>query len=433
MALKGNQKKLDKNNNNRIDAQDFKILKQEKAKGRFMGLQDESVKPGKVKPVKAVLGLAAMGLMGAKFLKDRKKKASKLPGGKAILPGKTVAEMYKEKMEGKKRGGGINVEAAKKFRKNKTTVRQFLKNTLEGKYAAGNRGTAENLKNMRPNKSINPIVMKKKIIKAGMKNLGAGLGSLKKMGGGVIKARVGRVIRKDPTATVNPADKGIKKAVADRALRAAKATKYGKIAAGVAGVGLAAKAYLNKKLKESKAQREAKGKMKGGFMKKYNRGGRSLITRGGGVDASILGRLRDIGAAGGFKPIPTTPKGGIRPVSPERREILKKLMDRKNRKEKIKSAVKKAVTVANPVVGAISTGKKIIDKIKSSKTKEQKSSSGSGGATQRGKQNRRPVKKIPVMETNTGGMMQRPMGYKKGTMIMARGCKLGRKKATKIT
>ena len=32
-----------------------------------------------------------------------------------------------------------------------------------------------------------------------------------------------------------------------------------------------------------------------------------------------------------------------------------------------------------------------------------------------------------------GGMMNKPMGYKSGTMVMARGCKLGRKKATKIT
>ena len=30
MALKGNQKKLDKNKNNRIDAEDFKLLKQNK-------------------------------------------------------------------------------------------------------------------------------------------------------------------------------------------------------------------------------------------------------------------------------------------------------------------------------------------------------------------------------------------------------------------
>jgi len=32
-----------------------------------------------------------------------------------------------------------------------------------------------------------------------------------------------------------------------------------------------------------------------------------------------------------------------------------------------------------------------------------------------------------------GGMMQRPMGYKKGTMVKARGCKLGRTRPTKIT
>ena len=32
-----------------------------------------------------------------------------------------------------------------------------------------------------------------------------------------------------------------------------------------------------------------------------------------------------------------------------------------------------------------------------------------------------------------GGMMNKPMGYKSGTSVMARGCKLGRKKATKIT
>ena len=29
-------------------------------------------------------------------------------------------------------------------------------------------------------------------------------------------------------------------------------------------------------------------------------------------------------------------------------------------------------------------------------------------------------------------MMMKPMGYKSGTSVMARGCKLGRKKATKI-
>ena len=32
-----------------------------------------------------------------------------------------------------------------------------------------------------------------------------------------------------------------------------------------------------------------------------------------------------------------------------------------------------------------------------------------------------------------GGMMQKPMGYKSGTMVKARGCKLGRTRPTKIT
>ena len=68
--LSGGQAKLDKNKNNRIDAQDFKILRREKAKGRGMGLQDEKMKPGK--PMKAALGAIALGL-GAKKMMDKKK------------------------------------------------------------------------------------------------------------------------------------------------------------------------------------------------------------------------------------------------------------------------------------------------------------------------------------------------------------------------
>jgi hypothetical protein len=31
-----------------------------------------------------------------------------------------------------------------------------------------------------------------------------------------------------------------------------------------------------------------------------------------------------------------------------------------------------------------------------------------------------------------GGMMNKPMGYKSGTMVKARGCKLGRTRPTKM-
>ena len=94
--LVGGQAKLDKNKNNRIDAQDFKILRQEKAKGRGQGLQDEKMKPGK--PMKAALGAIALGL-GAKKMKEKGEivsayvayparlmvKTSKQPGAKYTL------------------------------------------------------------------------------------------------------------------------------------------------------------------------------------------------------------------------------------------------------------------------------------------------------------------------------------------------------------
>jgi len=67
-----------------------------------MGLQDEKVKSGKVKPVKALLGIATMGLLGAKMLKDKKKKATPMVGA--------AAELMKKKKEilGKKTGGPIS-------------------------------------------------------------------------------------------------------------------------------------------------------------------------------------------------------------------------------------------------------------------------------------------------------------------------------------
>ena len=81
--LTGGQVKLDKNKNNKIDAEDFAILRRQKAK-----------------PMKAALGAIALGagLLGAK--KMMKKKGSKMSGMDAVKPGMTVAELYKKKMQG---------------------------------------------------------------------------------------------------------------------------------------------------------------------------------------------------------------------------------------------------------------------------------------------------------------------------------------------
>ena len=94
--LTGGQAKLDKNKNNRIDAQDFKILRKEKAKGRGQGLQDEKMKPGKT--MKAALGAIALGL-GAKKMKEKGKMMPMGIGAAGYLAKK------KKEMLGKKKGG----------------------------------------------------------------------------------------------------------------------------------------------------------------------------------------------------------------------------------------------------------------------------------------------------------------------------------------
>ena len=103
MALTGNQKKIDRNNNNRIDAQDFKILKAEKAKGRGQGLQDEKMKPGK--PMKAALGAIALGL-GAKKIFDKNKDSVKdLAGMTGVGAAAKIAKKKKEILG--RMGGGM--------------------------------------------------------------------------------------------------------------------------------------------------------------------------------------------------------------------------------------------------------------------------------------------------------------------------------------
>ena len=91
--LTGGQAKLDKNKNNRIDAEDFKMLRAEKSKK---------------KPIKAALGTIALGAMAAKMLKGKKKKATKMSGvggalGSGMLPGMSVADLYQKKLQEKEK------------------------------------------------------------------------------------------------------------------------------------------------------------------------------------------------------------------------------------------------------------------------------------------------------------------------------------------
>jgi hypothetical protein len=71
--------------------------------------------------------------------------------------------------------------------------------------------------------------------------------------------------------------------LAEATKKAAKATKYGKIALGVVGAGLAAKQYLKSKMKKKESpddemNEKPESKMGGGMMK-YNKGS-MVVARG---------------------------------------------------------------------------------------------------------------------------------------------------------
>jgi hypothetical protein len=144
MALKGNQKKLDKNNNNRIDAQDFKILKAEKAKGRGMGLQDEKVKPGKVMKAKRGTGILSEKGKSKTFSGYSKPFKGPQHGGRVativgVKPGAKIKgqkKKFKSMEEMRKAKGFKPGESAKDFNKRRmalATAKEAAKATRIGK------------------------------------------------------------------------------------------------------------------------------------------------------------------------------------------------------------------------------------------------------------------------------------------------------------
>ena len=222
--LTGGQAKLDKNKNNKLDAQDFKILRAEKAKGRGMGLQDENMKPGK--PMKAVLGALALGAAGAMGAKKLMKKKS----GVATPGVGAAAAIAKKKKEilGKKKGGmfkgysKVFETAAKAGQKNTgTSTIVGVKPNVQKQVAKSKRKTYKSMEEMRKAKGFKP------------------------------------------GETASEFNK--RRAALASAKQAAKATKIGKIVLPIAAAGVAAQQYLKSKMKKKKE--EPKKKMGGGMMR----------------------------------------------------------------------------------------------------------------------------------------------------------------------
>ena len=119
-------------------------------------------------------------------------------------------------------------------------------------------------------------------------------------------------------------------------------------------------------------EKSMSGKRFGGVMKR---------SKGGGADSGTMGEIRSKLAVAKDK----FKKKGVRVISPQQRERLKEIFEKKFPKTMTPLAKKEK------------------------------------------------AKGISTKAYMGGGMMNKPMGYKSGTSVMARGCKLGRKKATKIT
>ena len=310
---------------NVINEKDFKVLRAEKAKGRGMGLQDESVQPGKV--MKANKGKSAMVPL--------KKGYSKTLG---VFP---TINKVKPSVGGSGMGKGTDKVSTKK-------AEDFMKRRKE-------------------------------------------------LGG---------------------------------AGKALKATKIGKMLLPVAAAGVAAQQYLKSKMKKKD---EPKKKMGGGMMQK------PIGYKSGMGPAGAAGSMA--GRPGGRRQMQQGPKGGIGSLPKKRSDDLVILVnsgDGKIRKIKRSEFEDNMSAPKQKMGGGMMKARRgrIVDDQKRDKRNP----------------NRKPSTKIfdkigDILKTPYyirggkkekkmgGGMIapsQRP-GYSKGTMVKARGCKLGRTRPTKIT
>ena len=259
---------------------------------------------------------------------------------------------------------------------------------------------------------------------------------------------------------VTPTVKGKQLPVAKNILKAAKATRYGKIALGISGAALAVKELLKSKMEKKK---ELKGDIKGSIApyktnKKMVGGMAKKYSVGGGADTGrrTYSSMAEMRAAKGFKPGETPAQFNKRKVA---MEVAKKAA--------------KATTIGKIVLPIAAAGVAGATYLKNKLKKKDKKMAGGmakkysvGGGAEMGerpiaapqrrrarkdKQPRQGVKSLRELKSLRqsagpgylpkpadpkgkmgGGMMNKPMGYKHGTMVKARGCKLGRTRPTKM-
>jgi hypothetical protein len=385
---------------NKITGADFAVLKKEKAKGRGMGLQDESIKPGKVQ--KAFLGKMIKGVgksMGRIF--GRKQSATATPGAtvsqKASLPINIVEEYKKAK--------GLKVGGTMKANKGKSIDTKAFKKTLGVMPTIDKAFPRLKADPTKPISSVKPNVSNSYMKSIGVfpkvsgplkkKKIPGRIGTALGIGAMMVPAAYAAAKQyKDYKSAKNRDKAKVKKY--SKGMSKEDITREGKrgIAAGKAlGESLRDK---NAPMKRQRlADRQTSKKMVGGMAKKYNKGGEGRLRSAYVYDQTVK-NTRSEGRTH------TTMKD----MKETRREEYGAAKDRyPSKKDKLKGIAKRVGSLT-PFMPTVSVAKGVYDKLSQS-----------------------TVRKY----SKGGGMMQRPMGYKSGTMVKARGCKLGRTRPTKIT
>ena len=387
---------------NKIDAKDFAVLRQEKARGRGMGLQDEKVQPGKV--MKAKRGKLFQGYLGT-FDASAEASTPKAQRGVTTIvgvrPGAKIGKGKKKfkSMEAMRTAKGFKTidgkqETSSEFNKRRMKLAgatQALKASRIGKIALGI-GTAgvaasqylKSKMNKKNNKTLRDARLQKKpgIPSETTQKINKALSNIKtvklkkdkKMGGGMMQKPMGYSEGMGPDGGKD----GSRKRQAGRPGRGRPVRSPGPLGgAGQAARGLGALGAAAARKKD---------------------------------DASILASYHKAKFYDG----PTdTAKDTVHPMKAQRH-----FMDSKKYRQK--KAAKKMYETGEDKAG---------NKTSNTKSAQYFRDMNSPETIKRAKEDFfKPFKEKRMYKS--GGSVK---GYRTGTMVKARGCKLGRTRPTKIT
>jgi len=228
------------------------------------------------------------------------------------------------------------------------------------------------------------------------------------------------------------------------AAKIAKSTRVGKMLLPVVGAAIAAKTYLNSKMKKDKNKKTLKDfreQKKPGVPSEKTKTINSALNKlkakkmGGGMMQKPMGYSTG-GPSAGYKSKEDRKKAeknikkarskeGLRSFlsdAPKINQPMRKERYMEGRKARHQAFKKKLGRTAAGIASSlnpVTTAARVIGKVMGKGSKKRDFQKGDYGDIS--------VKKMG------GGMMQKPMGYRSGTMVKARGCKLGRTRPTKIT